>query len=383
VSHTALVSGAEEALCDLLRALPGDVEPCVASPRGPLEQRIQGLGVPVLEIPATDGSLRLHPVHTPRALAQLGRTAVAIRRLASRVRADVVHANSIRAGLAATLAARLGAPKPVVYVHDCLPPGPVASLTRRWIGRGAGVVLANSRYTASHFEMPSFRASVRVVNYGVDVERFDPGRIDRSGARERLGLQDDEVVLAVVGQLTPWKGQDHAIRVLARAIDERPDLRLLLAGSAKFVSRATRFDNQTYVRGLHELVDALGVAGRVAFLGEQADVPQLLRAVDVALVPSWEEPFGRAVTEALAMEVPVVATSVGGPAEVVRDAEEGLLLGPKDLDGWAQAVSRLASDPALRAAMGRRGRDRVARDFSMRRYVDGVLGAYSRSAAAR
>lgn len=377
VNHTAHVSGAEEALCDLLRALPASIEPVAAAPRGALTERLDALSVPWHEIPATDGSLRLHPLHTPRAVGELVRAGAAVGGLARRVGAEVVHANSIRAGLAALAAPARGAPRPLVHVHDCLPPGPVSSLTRAAIGRRAGVVLANSRHTARRFATRAQRGEPRVAYYGVDTERFDPARIDPAAARARLGVGEGEVVAAVVGQLTPWKGQDHAVRILARLREEHPEVRLLLAGSPKFVSPATRYDNRAYVRDLHELAASLGLGDRVAFLGEVEDVPALLRAVDVALVPSWEEPFGRAVTEALAMEVPVVATSVGGPAEVVDDGAHGFLLRPGDLDGWTEAVARLVSDPELRSEMGCRGRARIERDFSMSQYVDAVLAAYS------
>jgi glycosyltransferase involved in cell wall biosynthesis len=382
VNHTAQVSGAEEALLDLVRALPSDVEALVAAPAGPLSERLRALGIEVLPIAATDGSLRLHPVYTPRALVQLARAGTAIARQAKRVRADAIHANSIRAGLSATLARVAGAAPPLVHVHDCLPPGRISDLTRRTIGRGAAVVLANSEYTARRFAVPGARAELRVVNYGIDDARFDPARIARADARGRLGLGEDEIVLAVVGQLTPWKGQDHAIRLVARLRSEHPGIRLVLAGSAKFTSRATRYDNLAYVRGLHALTEELDVRDRVSFVGERDDVPELLRAIDVALVPSWEEPFGRAVTEALAMEVPVVATEVGGPPEIVVDGVNGFVLPPTDLDRWQQTVSRLAADPVLRAEMGRRGRAHVRHAFSMRAYVEGVGAAYARAGCA-
>ena len=376
-NHTGHVSGAEEALIDLVRSLPESTEMLAATPAGPLAGRLRDAGLPVHEIPATDGSLRLHPVQTPRALAELAAAGLAVARIARRERADVVHANSIRAGLSAVLAARAGAPRPVVHVHDCLPRGTVTRLTQGTIGRGAGVIVANSRHSAERFADPRPRAPLRVVYYGVDTERFDPSRLDRDHARARLGLGDDEVALAVVGQLTPWKGQDHAIRVLARLAPEHPELRLLLAGSAKFVSRATRFDNQSYVRHLHGLAADLGVADRVRFVGQVADVPQLLSAVDVALVPSWEEPFGRAVTEALAMRVPVVATNVGGPGEVVRAGEDGYLAPPTDVAAWTRAVERLAADPALRRDMGTRGRRHVTEAFPMDKFAAGMLDSYA------
>jgi glycosyltransferase involved in cell wall biosynthesis len=382
VSHTGEVGGGEEALCDLLAALPADVEPLVAAPHGPLHDRVRELGLPVFELRAADGSLRLHPVHTPRALGRLAASALAIRRLAARLTPDLVHANTIRAGLAAVIAARADAPRPLVHVRDCLPPGPVSSLTYASLARGSAVVVANSNYTAARFGVRPHGAPVRVMYSGPNIRRFDPARVERATARSALGLAPDDELLVVVAQLTPWKGQDHAIRVLARLIRTRPRARLLLVGSAKFVGRDVRHDNRAYVHSLHELADSLGVTGSVDFAGEMSDVPSVLRAADLALVPSWEEPFGRAVAEAMAMEVPVVATAVGGPAELIRDGEDGFLLQPRDVDRWAALAERVLDDAELRTRVGRSARARILRDFTLSAYVDGMLAAY-RDVAAR
>src|SRR5215218_391013 len=97
VNHTAQVSGAERALLDLLAGLPGDISPAVACPDGPLTAAVGASGVPVLPVSGTDASLRLHPFYTPRAVADISRSAVVLRRQARRFGADLVHANSIRA----------------------------------------------------------------------------------------------------------------------------------------------------------------------------------------------------------------------------------------------------------------------------------------------
>jgi glycosyltransferase involved in cell wall biosynthesis len=155
-----------------------------------------------------------------------------------------------------------------------------------------------------------------------------------------------------------------------------PDVRLLLVGSPKVVSRATRYDNRAYARGLKDLTVSLGLRDEVVFLGERDDIPQVLRAVDVLLVPSWEEPFGRAIVEALAMRVPVVATNVGGPAEIVREGEEGLLLEPRAPERWASAIEKLINHPDRRAEMGRKGRGRAVSSFGVEAHVDKVLAVY-------
>ena len=384
VNHTSRISGGERSLLDLLGGLPDAVSPVVACPPGPLADAVRGLGVEWHRLPAIEASLRLHPLHTPAGLAGLGAGAAVVAHLARRVGADLVHANSVRSGLVASLAARLGAPPAIAHVRDCLPPGRGSTLTLRAIVGGASGVLANSQYTAAGVThaVASEHATVRVVYSPVDTGRFDPDRFEPSEARARLGLPPSAPVLAVVAQMTPWKAQDDAVRILAHVKRRRPDARLLLVGSATFVGRATRYDNQAYVRRLHALIQSHGVGGEVVLLGERVDVPAVLRAVDLLLVPSWEEPFGRTVVEAMAMKVPVVATSVGGPAEIVRAGVDGLVLEPRRPRRWAEAIEPLLDEPARLARMGRSGRARALECFSLAAHVDGVLAAY-RDIAAR
>ena len=111
------------------------------------------------------------------------------------------------------------------------------------------------------------------------------------------------------------------------------------------------------------------------FLGERDDVPEVLRATDTVLVPSWEEPFGRSVIEAMAMRVPVIATNVGGPAEVIADRKNGMLLTPRAPESWARAISNLIESPALYARIARNGRLR-ARAFGVDAHAEDLRSVY-------
>jgi len=381
VNHTEVISGAERSLLSLLGGLPEQVAPLLACPRGSLAAASAQLGVPTTAITGTAGSLRLHPLHTPRALLELSLAAAQVRRAARRHRAQVVHANSIRAGIALALA-RPSPAATVVHVRDCLPPGPLSSAILRLIAASATTVVANSHYTARGVRAMAPRARLEVLHNPVELERFDPARIDRAQARAALGEAGTRaMLLGVVGQLSPWKGQDTAIEALRLLCEQGVDAHLLLIGSAKFVARATRFDNRGYVAQLHALVAGAGLQARVSWLGERTDVPELVRALDALLLPSREEPFGRALIEAMALEVPVIATTVGGPSEIVQDGREGYLVPPGEPDAWAQALGRLAEHAELRAALGRAGRQRVEREFTVQRHVAATLALYERAIA--
>jgi glycosyltransferase involved in cell wall biosynthesis len=376
VSHTAVVSGGERSLLDLLSALGEDIQPLLATPPGALQELAEQRGIATTPIRGTAGSLRLHPLHTPRALLEMALAAWQVRRAARRHRAEVVHANSIRAGIVLALAGVRGRAR-LVHVRDCLPRGRISDATLRLIAASATTVLANSRYTADSVRAVAPRANLRVVYNAVDLARFDPRAIGRESARARLGEDGARPkLLGVVAQITPWKGQDTAIEALALLREDGVDAQLLLVGAAKFVAASTRFDNEDYVARLRELIERAELGDRVSWLGERDDVAEVIRALDVLLLPSWEEPFGRAAIEAMALEVPVVATSVGGPAEILSDGREGYLVAPREPRAWADAVARVLRSGDRGAAMGRAGRERVEREFTTAQHVDAIRAVY-------
>jgi glycosyltransferase involved in cell wall biosynthesis len=380
VNHTSQVSGGEHSLLEVLAALPARISPTVACPEGELAERIRRLGLPVAPIRATAGSLRLHPWHTSKALAEIAAQARSIRQVARSSGADLVNGNSVRAGIAASLAVRT-APV-VVHVRDCLPESRATALSVRPIDRRARLLLANSGYTERSFARLATRPASKVLYDPVDLERFDPGRISREEARSRLDLAPDDKVLGVLAQLTPWKGQDDAIRLVARLRERHPEVRLLLVGSAKFLSAATRFDNRAYLRELERMTAELGLERQVTFMGEREDAAAIVRALDVLLVPSWEEPFGRTVIEGMAMGVPVVATSVGGPAESLRDGVDGFHAPPRDVDRWVESVDALLSSADLRRRMGESGRRRAVEKFNLPAHVDQLIELYDEALGA-
>jgi L-malate glycosyltransferase len=381
LNHTGEVGGGERSLLEFLAGLPSSVSPSLACPRGTLSAAAKERGIAVWEVPGTEASLKLRPLDTARGLANILRTAYSVRAIARRTGAELVHANSIRAGLIACLATRMGAPPAIVHVRDCLPAGASGQLVRRLIRGGAALILANSHHTAANFALGPGEDSIRVVYPSVDTGLFDPHRVGRQEARTRLGVDPSTPVLGVVAQLTPWKAQDDAVRSLALVRETWPDAQLLLVGGVKF--HAGRYDTEAYEAALYGLSSQLGVEEAVTFLGERADIPEILGALDLVLVPSWEEPFGRTVIEAMAMETPVIATSVGGPAEIVRSGTDGLLLPPRDPARWAECVCSLLARPEAREEMGRQGRVRVMSAFGREAEVDAVLETYERVLALR
>jgi glycosyltransferase involved in cell wall biosynthesis len=373
VNHTAQVSGAERTLLDLLAGTPPGVCPIVACPDGPLADHLRELQIEVRIVPGTSASLRMDLRNSVGALSEFARTARVLREIVASVRPDLVHANTIRSGLAMGTCGLSLSPL-ITHIHDHLPPGLVPSGALRAVALRSKLLFACSRYVAGR--MPAMPHKVRVVHNPVDPERFRPGLVPSDVARARLGIPGAGRVLGLIAQITPWKAQDDALRVLALLRRRFPETRLVLVGSAKFTSGATRFDNRSYARRLDELIDSLGVREGVLLLGERPDVPEILCALDVLLVPSWQEPFGRSMIEAMATGLPVVATSVGGPPEVIDDGVNGYLRPPRQPEAWAMTVSTLLEDDALRERVGTLARRRVTECFSTSSYEQRVVAGY-------
>jgi glycosyltransferase involved in cell wall biosynthesis len=373
VNHTGLKSGAEATTLGLLTHLPDEITAVVACPAGPLADEARRAGVAVEHVAGTTGSLRLDPAQTPRALWDILRFAYEIRASARRVGADVVHATSVRAGLAA--AVPLGPRTPlVVSVHDCLPTGAASAVVRRIVDAGAAGIVANSRYTARAWRTARDGAPLRVVHPGINAAPF--GAVGgQLAARAALGLDPSTPLVGVIAQITPWKGQHTAVRALASARRLVPKAELVLAGETKFMARATRYDNRAYFDALtREIVD-LGLQDAVRFLGQRDDVARVMTALDVVLIPSTEEPFGLVMLEAMAAGTPVVATDIGGPAEVIVDGENGRLVPPGHPERWAQVIAELLRDPATCHRLVGAGCQTVRR-FSLDAYAKALVEAY-------
>ena len=371
VNHTADQSGAENALLRLLDALPPEHERSVALPRGPFWTELEQRGYARHALPGTDVSFQLHPVHTPVGLARLAASSVALLRAARRSGAQVIHANGLRAGLICVGARAVGSPPIVVQSHDCPPPGRSSDVTRRVLARWADAIVGVTEATVRSFDAGLLEPRAVLVPISLDHQRFSPS-VAAADLRAELGLDPGVALVGQIGQITPWKGHDVAIEAVAIA-RRSVNVHLVIAGEVSFQSR--RFDNVSFHAGLREQVARLGLDDAVHFLGQRADAPAVMRALDLLLLPSWEEPFGTAAAESMAVGTPALVTATGGPREYVEDGVSGRVLAHDDPASWARAICDLLSDHRLRERMGVAAVSAVAR-FDDCSYARGMLDIY-------
>ena len=205
---------------------------------------------------------------------------------------------------------------------------------------------------------------------GIDVDAFVArARRDPAKVRAELGVPPDVMLVALLGNLQPWKGHDAVVTALEEMAPElRRRIHMLFIG-------AIREQDGEHVSALRDRIRKGDFEETVQFLGSRTDVPDLLRAADVQLHASTTpEPFGLVLVEGLALGIPVVAASLGGPCEVISP-ETGRLFDPANPRELEVVLAEQIEDPDLRARLGAAGPEQ-ARRFDARQTAEGVQTVY-------
>lgn len=358
LDHASALGGAERSLLLLLKHLDRSrFRPYLACTGGPLAEGASRLGVQVHRLPMP----RLR--RSPRAPVDWLRTAGAVARLARRVGASALIANTVRAAFYGAPAAWLAGIPFIWHMRDfwlseARPRRLWADrLGKRLLCAAAAGVIVNSHATAAHLHCGG---KVAVVYNGIEIEHYDPA-MDGTPFRHQHGIPLDAPLVGTVGRLRPWKGQDRFLRVLARVREAMPEVRGVVVGGTPFGVE------DDYPQRLRRLAADLGLGECVAFTGHLSDVRPALAAMDVFVHSGDPEPFGLVNIEAMAMGKPVVAFAHGALPEIVVDGETGSLVTPGDEEAMAQAMMRLLKEPARAEMMGRHGKERVASRFTVER----------------
>ncbi len=359
VGHVAQLSGGEIALARLIDALDDVDAHVILAEDGPLVARLLASGVSVEVLPMRERTrdLRKDRVAVGRVpiIAFLDTTTYTFR-LAPRLRAirpDLVHTNTLKAGIYGSLAARLARVPAVWHVRDRIAPDylprPAVPLIRALIATLPDGVVANSQATKR--TLPSAPERTRVI-YSVihDPITQPPTRV--------TAASDRPFVAGMIGRVAPWKGQHVFLEAFAQAFGGGTEAAVLV-GDAMFGDAEANYGVE-----LRELTRRLGIADRVEFRGFRENVWAELTAMSVCVHASTvPEPFGQVIVEAMLAGVPVIAAAGGGPSEILTDGLDGLLYPAGDVDALAEALRRLRTDIALRKHLVANARVR-AQQFS-------------------
>jgi glycosyltransferase involved in cell wall biosynthesis len=267
-------------------------------------------------------------------------------------------------GLRSNFYARWAAARPhIATVHNALSDYPVPGWRRRVYGamdrlsagRSSAIVcVAESLREEFLGRCPSLWEQVHVIPNGVDLSRFDAEKVSRAAVRRELGL-GDRWTLGLIGRMTGQKGHAVLIEALRRIKETLPPFRLLLVGDGPLRSE------------LEEKTRRAGLEDNVMFMGVRQDVPEILAALDVLVMPSLSEGFPFALLEALSMGKVVVASRVNGVGEIMPTGEEGFLIPPRSPEKLIEALLTALwnkEEAARRAVTGRR---RVLREYDLKK----------------
>jgi len=205
-------------------------------------------------------------------------------------------------------------------------------------------------------------ARVTFIPNGIDVERFDPKKVN-ADVRKEFGIEDS-FVIGSVGRISNEKGHIYLIKAFEKIQSKIPGARLMIIGDGPLLGELKEYARKHLI------------ANKVIFTGIREDLPSLYRAMDVFVLPSLKEGIPMALLEAMAMEIPVIATDVGGIPYVVSPDQDGILIPPVDPDILAEKISSFLQDEPLRFEIGKKARSKIIERFSLNPLYQSYLKVY-------
>jgi glycosyltransferase involved in cell wall biosynthesis len=351
------VGGAETLLLAALKATePRCVYPlvCSLSEKGPIGEEMERAGIEVIPL----GRMQ-HKRFDVGIILRLCR-------LMRQREVDIVHTHLYHASRYGRIAATLaGVPCVVASFHNVYPIRRFKQHVFNWIlGKITDRVIAVSEAVKDHLVGYDHIAPdlITVLPNAIDLRHF--GGHDRTEARRRLGIPPDAYVVGTVGRLEPQKGHVVLLQAMRELADACPEARVLLIGGG------------SQEQALRGAADDLGLADRITFTGERRDVPALMAALDLFVLPSLWEGLPLVLLEAMASGAPVVATRVGGVPEVVSDGATGILIDPNRPDQLAAAIIRCRNDRDGAARMAEASRRWVEARASIQPYARRLEALY-------
>jgi len=322
-----------------------------------MPERALALGVDLVDIPERGPA-------DPRTLLRLARE---IRDF----RPDLLHAHDYKTNVLSVLLGRWHRIPVVTTLHGYVARGgrleAYYQVDRCALGRMDHVIAVSEDLHRTTLALGVAPSRCSLVENAIDAEQYRRTRTARE-AKVRLGIDPDRPVVGSVGRLAPEKGYETLIRSVDRLVREGHDVGLLIAGEG---------DQRP---GLQALIADLGRSDRFRLLGHKPDLMDFYQAIDVFASSSLREGLPNALLEAMAMEVPVVATRIAGIPRLIDHGENGLLVPPGCVPGLAGGLASLLGDAGLRARLGRSGRRTVearfgfdARMRKIRAIYDGIL----------
>lgn len=352
--------------------------------------RVAGISSPGPDVAAIEAvGIRHIPVTMTRTMSPLAdlRALLRLYRALRRERFTIVHTHNPKPGLLGQLAARMAGVPIVIntlhgfYFHAGMKPAlrRFYITTEKIAARCSDAILSQNSedIETAIAEGICTPDQITYLGNGIDVERFDRGRLDPATleqTRRGLGLPPDALVVGFVGRLVAEKGLLELLAALQGVCQQVPNVRLLLIGAV---------DQHKADALTPEIARTYGLEAVCHFAGWRQDMPEMYAMMDLLVLPSHREGFPRAPMEASAMGVPCIVTDIRGCREAVAHDENGLLVPVRDSQALTYAMIDLLTNRAKAQRMGEAGRELALARFDERHIFARVLATYERLLQAK
>jgi glycosyltransferase involved in cell wall biosynthesis len=350
-----LIGGGEISLLDLLHGLNKEkFNPLVVCPfKGDLTEEIEKLGIEV-EIVQMKGLKIPNPFLFISSIIKL-----------SRILKDreilLVHANGSRCAIYGVIACKI-VKVPIIWHVRILESN---GLLDRFLAKFSSIIIVNSNAVKERFKWLKDKNRLEVIYNGIDLKKFSPS-FKGEKIRKEFGFSMEMPIIATIGRLDWYKAHRYFLQAAKKVKKIIPNAHFLIVGDG---------DSRGY---LENLTKELGLGENVIFAGDRKDIPDILSSVDLFVLSSVSEGFGRVVVESMACEKPVVATRVGGIVEIVEDGITGKLVPPKNSQALAEVIIELLNNKREAKNMGIAGRKRAERMFDIEENVKKTENLYEK-----
>ena len=228
------------------------------------------------------------------------------------------------------------------------------------------MAICNSEHTRHQFiAFSGFKKRVEVVYNGIDSDTFRPDHEKRLRMRKHYSFSDTDIVMGMAGRLTEEKGQLPLLKALLGQLKSNKNYKVVIAGDTVLHS------GSDYKEQIGAFIIENKLDEQVLLAGFVNDMPAFYNALDLFLHPAFREPFGRVMVEAMAAEKPVIASKIGGVSEIISaNSEDGVLVVPGDWEAWLKQIDFLIMHPKTAMLMGRQGREKAIKRFSLITQMD-------------
>lgn len=371
--------GSDQSLLNLVTQLDrSKFEPIVVisndiDDSGLLSQALEKIGVRVIKIKLA--VLRRQYFSFKGILLFIYRLFTSVLYLAKLIRTEkikIVHSNTT-AVYSGAFAAWFTKTPHVWHVREIITKPILLQKFNSWLIPGLSTtIIANSERTRDNLVGQSSKKRIKtvVIYNGINLQQFDKAYGNGQQLRKSWNINEKTALIGMVGRISYRKGQDFFVKVAKEVLDEKLDAKFVIVGD-------TIPGKEEIKKELVAQIDHLNLNEKVIFEGFREDIPSVMDAFDIFVLPSrLPEAFGNVILEAMAMKKPVVANAHGGSTEIVEDGTTGYLVEPNNAALMTQKLASLIKDPEKREKMGLEGRRKVEEEFTLDKNKEAIVSLY-------